>query len=191
MNMSKRRWLIVSGAFIGSRIASAAGLPLETIRREIACALTAALAYARSRWRLFSEDLRPYAHDTVQKRKLHREAWLDGLESLELEFRAVPMTAAAAAREAREWKARLLATAARYDAMREELRVLREFNLVQFPCDRNGTPRKETGLSLPHLVSRSQEFSVGLSLVNESLEPQIRHIEDTSRARRRRRSRTA
>ena len=191
MNMSKRRSLIASGAFTGSRIASAVAFPLETIRREIACALTAALTYARSRWRLFSEDLRPYARDTVQKRKVHREAWIDGLESRELELRAVPMTAAAATREAREWKARVVATAARYDAMREELRVLREFNLVQIPRDRNGAPRKETGLSLPHFVSRSQELNVGLSLVNESVEPRIRHIEHASPARHRRRSRTA
>jgi hypothetical protein len=191
MNTSTRRSLIASGAFVGSRIAGAVSFALETIRHEIASAPMVALTYVRSRWRLFSEDLRPYLRDTVQKRKLHREAWLDELESRELELRAVPMTAAAAAREAREWKARLVATAARYDAMREELRSLREFNLVQIPCDRNGAPREGTGLPLPRPVSRAQEFSAGLSLVNESLEPRIRHIENASPARRRRRSQTA
>jgi len=186
MNMSTRRSRIAGGAFAGSRIASAVAAALEAIRREIACSLAAALTCAHSHWQLFSEDLRPYARDTVQKRKLHREAWLDQLESRELELRAVPMTAAAAAREAREWKARIVATAARYDAMREELRVLREFNFVQIPCDRDGAARKETGP-----VSRPQEFSVGLSLVNESFEPRIRNIEQPSPERRRRRSQSA
>ncbi|MGP6156008.1 MAG: hypothetical protein ACLPYS_00475 [Vulcanimicrobiaceae bacterium] len=101
--------------------------------------------YLRWRGRAALDDLRPYERDTVQKRKLHREAWLADLERQELELRAVPLTAREAAQEARAWAERMAAVAARYDVMRAELRDLRAFSSMQIPFDRNGQPRDAFG----------------------------------------------
>jgi hypothetical protein len=159
MNTSAPRLLTVIGMRVGNRVVTAAARAWEAAVRGTARAFAKANVYLRWRCRAALEELRPYECDTVQKRKVHREAWLAELERHELERRAVPMTARTAAREAREWTERIAAVEARYDVMRDELRELRKFSLLQIPFDRNRLPREAERFAPPRQVKLRTEFS--------------------------------
>jgi hypothetical protein len=130
------------GTPLDKELVTAAAAAWDSATRHATRTACAVVDYLRWRWHAVLDELRPYERDSVQKRRLHREAWQSELEGLELDVRAVPMTARAAAQEAQNWDVRIAAVEARYAAMRQECLELCHFSLLQIPFDRSGFPRE-------------------------------------------------